>query len=98
TLYHGTNLLWRRMRAKKQTVSQRHRFLTRDEQRVLGVARRMVRGKIQRLEIVVIGLDLRSFLDRISEIAEHGDHFVHGLDDRMLGAERATDAGEGDVG
>ena len=35
-----------------------------DEQRVLRIARGMVRRKIQRLEIVVVGLDLGAFLDR----------------------------------
>ncbi len=51
------------------------RFLLRDEERVLRVARRMVRRKIQRLEIVVVGLDLRTFFDRVAEIAEDARRF-----------------------
>ena len=68
-----------------------------DEDRVLRVARGMVRRKIQRLEVVVVGFDLRAFGNRVAEIAEDGDDLVHRADDGMLRAQRTANAGEGDV-
>jgi hypothetical protein len=68
-----------------------------DEQRVLRVARGMVRRKIQRLEVVVIGFDLGTFFDRVAQIAEDGDDLVHRLDDGMLRADGTANAGKGDV-
>ena len=59
----------------KQTVAQRLRFLPGDEERILRVARGMIRREIQRLEIVVIGFNLRTFFDRVAEIAEDADRF-----------------------
>ena len=96
-LLHGANLHRRSVSAQQQAVALRFRFLAGDEQRVLGIARGMVRRKIQCFEIVVVGLDDRTFLDRVAEIAEDGDDLVHRLDHGMLGAERAANAGEGDV-
>ena len=96
-LLHGANLHRRSVGAQQQALALRLRFLTGDEQRVLGIARRMVRRKIQRLEVVVVGLDHRPFLNRVAEIAEDGDDLVHRLDHGMFGAERAANAGEGDV-
>ena len=58
---------------------------------------RMVRRKIQRLEVVVVGLDLGAFGNRVAQIAEDRNDLVHGADDRVLGAEWTADAGEGDV-
>src|SRR5258708_28049687 len=57
----------------------------------------MVRRKIQRFEVVVIGFNLRAFLDRIAEIAEDANDLVHRLDDGMLGADGTTNAGQGNV-
>ena len=85
------------MRAQQQAVAQRLRFLPRDEQRILRIARRVVRRKIQRLEVVKVGLNLRAFLDRVAEIAEDANHLVHRLDDGMLRAGGTADTGEGDV-
>ena len=96
-LLHGANLHRRSVRAQQQPVALRLRFLAGDKQRVLGIARGMVRRKIQCFEIIVVGLDHRTFLDRVAEIAEDGDDLVHGLDHGMLGAERAANAGQGDV-
>ncbi len=72
-------------------------ILAGDENRILGVARGMVGRKIQRLEVVVVGLDLGSFFDGVAEIAEDADDLVHCLDDWMLGTDGTADAGEGDV-
>ena len=96
-LLHGANLHRRRVRAQQQTITLRLRFLIGDEQCVLRIARRMVRGEIQGFEVVVVGLNLRAFFDGVSEIAEDSDDFVHRLDDRVLGADGAAGAGEGDV-
>ena len=54
-------------------------------------------GKFRRLEIVVVGLNLRTFFDRIAQVAEDADNLVHRLDDGMLRAEGTANAGEGDV-
>ena len=96
-LLHGANLHRRSVSPQQQTLALRLRFLPGDEQRVLRVARRMVGRKIQRLEVVIVGLDHRPFLHRVAEIAEDGDDLVHRLDHGMFRAERAANAGEGDV-
>src|SRR5271155_4390723 len=57
----------------------------------------MVGRKIQRLEVVIVRLNLWTLLYGISKIAKHSDHFVHGFDDRMLGAKRTANAGKSDV-
>ncbi len=54
-------------------------------------------GKVQRFEVVVVSLNHRAFLHGVAEIAEDGDDFVHRLDDGMLGADGALDAGKSDV-
>src|ERR1700674_3767204 len=85
------------MCAQQQAVAQRLRFLPGDEQRVLRIARGMVRRKVQRLEVVVISFNLGAFLDRVAEIAKDTNDFVHRLDDGMFHADRTTNAGERDV-
>ena len=72
-------------------------LLAGDEQRVLGVARRMVRREVQRLEVVVVGLDLGAFADGVAHRLEDGDDFVHHAQHGMLDADGAVDAGERDV-
>src|SRR6266566_1759247 len=94
---HGANLDGRSVSAEQQPFTRRLRFLIGEEQRVLSVARRMVWRKIQRLEVVVVGLDDRTFSNRVAKIAKDGDDFVHGADDGVLLADWALDAGEGDV-
>ena len=96
-LLHGANLHWRRVRAQQQAVALRLRFLSGDEERVLRIARGMIRRKIQRFEVVVVGFNLRAFLDRVAQIAEDADDLVHRLDDGMLRADGAANAGESDV-
>ncbi len=72
-------------------------LLAGDEQRVLRVARRMVRRKVERLEIVVVGLDLGPFADGVAHRLEDGDDLVHHAQHGMLHADGALDAGERDV-
>src|SRR5208337_4731592 len=96
-LLHGPDLHRRSVRAQEQAIAQRLRFLTGDEKRVLRVARGMVRRKVQSLEIVKVGFNLRPFLNRVAQIAEDANHLVHRLDDGMFGADGTANAGEGDV-
>ena len=96
-LFHGANLHRRRVRAQQQALALRLRLLAGDEQRVLRIARRMVRRKIQRLEVVVIGFDDGAFRNGIAEFLKDTDDFAHRTDDGMLGADGAAYAGEGDV-
>src|SRR5713226_1551225 len=96
-LLHGANLHWRRVRAQQQAVAQWLRFLPGDEERVLRVARGMIRRKVQRFKVVIIRLNLRPFLDRVTQIAEDANDLVHRLEDGMFHADRTTNAGESDV-
>ena len=57
----------------------------------------MVRRKIQRFEIVVVGFDDWTFSDRIAQLLENAYDLMHRAHDRMLGADGAADAGEGDT-
>jgi len=47
----------------------------------------MVRREVQRFEVVIVSLDLRTFFDGVSEIAEDSDDFVHCFDDWVFGAD-----------
>src|SRR5260370_37548635 len=85
------------MRSQQQAVAQRLRFVPGDEQRVLLVTRGMVRRKVQRLEVVIIGFNLRSFLDRVAQIAKDSNNLVHRLDDGVFHADGATNARQRDV-
>ena len=67
------------------------------KQRVLGVARGMVRREVERLEVVVVGLDLGAFADGVAHRLEDGDDLVHHAQHGVLDADRAMDAGKGDV-
>ena len=71
--------------------------MVREKQRVLRVARRMIRRKIQRFEIVVIGFDCRPLGDGVSEVLEHANDFVLRPNDGVFGTDGATNAGKGDV-
>ena len=68
-----------------------------DHQRVLGVARGVAGRKVQRFEIVVVGLDLGAQTNGVPHRRKDGDDLVHGADERVLGAESAAGAGEGDI-
>ena len=85
------------MRSQKELFAPRLRFLIGKEQSVLRIARGMVRRKVQRLEIVVIGFDHRAFGNGISEVLEDGDNLVLRADDWVLGANGAANAGKGNV-
>jgi hypothetical protein len=54
-------------------------------------------GKVERLEVVVVGLDLGPLADGIAHRLEDGDDLVHHAQDGMLHADGAMDAGKGDV-
>ncbi len=66
-------------------------------ERVLERARRMVRRVVERGEVVVVELDLRSLRDLIAEPREHLDDLVDDLVQHVLPAERALPARKGDV-
>ena len=53
------------------------------EERVVHLARRMAFGEVQRGEIVVVGLDVRTFGDREAHVAEDRGDLVDHLADRM---------------
>ena len=48
------------MRPQQQPLALRLPLLPRDEQSILRIPRRMIRGKIQRLKVVVISFDDRA--------------------------------------
>ena len=94
---HGANLHRRSVGAQQQAIARGLALLAGDEQRVLRVARGMVRRKVERLEVVVVGLDLGTFADGVAHRLEDGDDLVHHAQHGMLDADGALDAGEGDV-
>src|SRR5580704_11265695 len=57
----------------------------------------MVRRKVQRLEVVVVGLDLRAFADGVAHGLEDRDDLVHHAQHRMLHADGTLNAGKGDI-
>src|SRR5438552_650335 len=57
----------------------------------------MVGRKVQGLEVIVVGLDLRAFSNRVTHSAKDAYDLIHGADHRMLSAQRTNDAREGDV-
>ena len=85
------------MRAQQQALAQRLALLPFDYQRVLRVARGMVGREVERLEVVVIGLDLGPFGDRVSHPLEDFDDLIHRPYERMLNAKLAPVSGQGDI-
>ena len=85
------------MRAHQQPVAQRLAILVGDHQRILGVACRVPRGKVQRFEVIVVGLNLGPQTDRKAHGRKDGDNLVHGADQRVLRTEMAPGAGKGDI-
>ena len=77
---HGADLHRRRMRAQKLALAVRAGL---EEEGVVHLARRVSFREIQRGEIVVVRLDIRSFGDREAEIAEDRRDLVDDLADRM---------------
>ena len=64
-----------------------------DDKRVLRIAGRVVRRKIERFEIVVVGFNFGSNTDRVAHVFKDANDFVHGANQRMFRAERGPDAG-----
>ena len=85
------------MRAQQEAIALLLLLLSGEEDRVLHIARRMIRRKIQRLEIVVVRFDLGTGANGIAHRLEDRDDLVHRADDGMLRAQRTANAGEGDV-
>ncbi|MPN27278.1 hypothetical protein SDC9_174708 [bioreactor metagenome] len=63
-------------------------------ERIAGIARRMVRRRIQRVEIEVDLFDFRSFRHQEAHPAEDRHAFVDHLDDRMFVPHRRTPSGQ----
>ena len=85
------------MRAQQQPFALRFRLLSRDEQRILRVPRRMIRRKIQRLEVVVIRLDHGTFSHRVAQLLKDANHLVGRFNNRMLRPNRPPNARKGNI-
>ena len=66
--------------------------------RVLRIARRMIGGRVQRVETMIFVFDLRSVRDHETNLAEAADDVLGDLRERMQFAERAAAAGQGEIG
>ena len=77
---HGAHLHRRGVRAQQHPRAVR---LRREIERVVHLARRMAFGEIQLGEVVVVGLDVRTFGDREAHVGEDRGEFVDHLADRM---------------
>ena len=53
--------------------------------------------KVQRLEIVVVGLDLRAFANRVAHRLEDRDDLIHHAQHGMLDTDGTLNARKGDV-
>ena len=82
-LFHSSDLYRRRLRAKQ--------YLVGDVESVLRVARRVVFGYVQRLEVIVIEFDLGTFLDRKSHTDKYVLEFSLNERERMRMSERRVD-------
>ena len=78
---HGADLHRRGVGAQKLAAGRPSTPL--QEERVVHLARRMAFGEVQRGEIVIVGLDIRTFGDRETHIAEDRGDLVDHLADRM---------------
>ena len=87
---HRSDLSVRRVRAQQELIDV-------DKERVLGVARRMIGGEIERLEVVPVGLHLRAGIDRIAHLPKDVLHLLAHDGDRMEMTQAGLAAGEGDV-
>ena len=94
---HAANLHRRGVGAHQQAVARGFCLLTSQQERVLGVARGVVRRKVERLEVVEVGFHLRAQRGGVAEMVEDGDDLVHRLQQRMGDAGGADAAGKGDV-
>ncbi len=82
---------------KQQPVAQWLALLIGNHQRVLRVARRMPWRKIHALEVVVVGLDLRTHSDRIAQRRKYAGDLIERLGNRMLGASQSPRPRQRDV-
>ena len=67
------------------------------QQRVLGVARRVVGREVQRLEVVEIALHLRAQRGRVAQVMKHRDDLVHRLQQRVLNPRRTHRTRQRDI-
>ena len=88
-LFHGANLHRRSVRAQQMPAAR-----ARDVEGVHVVARGMMLGNIQRLEIVVRRFDFGSGDDAEADRGENAQKFVVGLADQVARADGALDAGK----
>src|SRR5208282_2671704 len=65
---------------------------------VLRVARRMVGGRVERVETIIFVLDLRAVGDHKTNFAEAADDVLGHLRERMEFAERTTASGQREIG
>src|SRR6202041_2889560 len=72
-------------------------LLVGDNQRVLRVARRVPGREVHALEVIEIGLDLRSHANRVTERGEDRRELIERAGNGVLGADEPLGAGEGDV-
>ena len=68
-----------------------------DVEGVPQVARRVVRGDVEQLEVELVGLDLRALEDDEAELAEDARDLALGLEEGMQRAARQRPAGQRDV-
>ena len=94
---HRPNLHRRSMRAQQQPLALRLRLLARDEQSILRIPRRMIRRKIQRLEVVIIGFNDRPVSNGVAKLLKDPNHLVRGLDNGMLRANRTPKTGQRNI-
>ena len=80
---HGAHLHRRGVRAQQHPRAVR---LRREVERVVHLAGRMALGEIQLGEVVVVGLDVRTFGDGEAHVGEDRGELVHHLADRMHAA------------
>src|ERR1700686_305852 len=96
-LLHRPNLYWRSMSAQQQPLPLRLGLLSRDEQRILRIPRRMVRRKIQSLEVVVIRFDDGPLRDGIPQLLKHRNNLPPSPHDGMFRPNRPPYSGQSDV-
>ena len=89
---HRPDLDRRRVGAKDEIAGRGF-----DVERVLHVPRRVLRGKVEGLEVVIVALDVRSPPDGEAEAAEDGDDVRHRLGDGMPVTRHRPPPGKGDV-
>ena len=77
---HGADLHRRGVRAQHLALAL---FVRLEEEGVVHLAGRMTFGEVQRGEIVIVGLDIRTFGDREAHVGEDRGDLVDDLADRM---------------